>query len=96
MHGMGGNVRGNYRPVSVPGWPCDLHLWGIMARYGNLWQSWGARSQCPLIFEEPLIVEAATTAGSDRLLTKDLNDGQTIRDVQIVNPFRPLAELQPR
>ena len=33
------------------------------------------------------IVEAAATAGSDRLLTEDLNDGQTIRDVQIINPF---------
>lgn len=36
---------------------------------------------------DALIVEAAATAGSDRLLTEDLNDGQTIRDVQIVNPF---------
>ncbi|MCY3951959.1 MAG: PIN domain-containing protein [bacterium] len=36
---------------------------------------------------DALIVEAAAAAGSDRLLTEDLNDGQTIRDVQIVNPF---------
>lgn len=36
---------------------------------------------------DALIVEAAATAGSDRLLTEDLNDGQTIRDVRIVNPF---------
>jgi len=36
---------------------------------------------------DALIVEAAATAGSDRVLTEDLNDGQTIRDVQIVNPF---------
>ena len=31
--------------------------------------------------------EAAATAGSDRLLTKDLNGGMTIRDVKIVKPF---------
>ena len=36
---------------------------------------------------DALIVEAAAASGSDRLLTEDLNDGQTIRDVQIVNPF---------
>ena len=36
---------------------------------------------------DALIVEAAATAGSDRLLTEDLNDGQTIRDVRITNPF---------
>ena len=36
---------------------------------------------------DALIVEAANAAGSGRLLTEDLNDGQTIRDVQIVNPF---------
>ena len=36
---------------------------------------------------DALIVEAAATAGSDRLLTEDLNDGQTIRDVRIINPF---------
>ena len=36
---------------------------------------------------DALIVEAAAAAGSDRLLTEDLNDGQAIRDVQIVNPF---------
>ena len=36
---------------------------------------------------DALIVEAAAAAGSDRLLTEDLNDGQTIRDVKVVNPF---------
>lgn len=36
---------------------------------------------------DALIVEAAATAGSDLLLTEDLNDGQTIRGVRIVNPF---------
>lgn len=36
---------------------------------------------------DALIVEAAATAGSDHLLTEDLDDGQIIRDVRIVNPF---------
>lgn len=38
-----------------------------------------------------LIVEAAAAAGSDRLLTEDLNAGQIIRDVRITNPFIPVA-----
>ncbi len=36
---------------------------------------------------DALIVEAAATAGSNRLLSEDLNDGQIVRDVRIVNPF---------
>lgn len=40
---------------------------------------------------DALIVEAAAAAGSDRLLTEDLNAGQIIRDVQITNPFIPVA-----
>jgi len=40
---------------------------------------------------DALIVEAAAAAGSDRLLTEDLNAGQIIRDVQIINPFIPVA-----
>ena len=40
---------------------------------------------------DALIIEAAATAGSDRLLTEDLNAGQTIRDVQIINPFARTA-----
>lgn len=40
---------------------------------------------------DALIVEAAAAAGSDRLLTEDLNAGQIIRDVRITNPFIPVA-----
>ena len=36
---------------------------------------------------DALIIEAAATAGCERLLTEDLNNGQIIRDVQIINPF---------
>ena len=40
---------------------------------------------------DALIIEAAATAGSNRVLTEDLNEGQTIRDVQVVNPFAGTA-----
>jgi predicted nucleic acid-binding protein len=38
---------------------------------------------------DALIVEAAATAGCDRLLTEDLSAGMTIRSVRVENPFAP-------
>ena len=40
-----------------------------------------------LSFWDSLIVAAAEQANCSRLLTEDLNDGQRIRGLQIVNPF---------
>jgi predicted nucleic acid-binding protein len=40
-----------------------------------------------LSFWDALIVSAASAAGCSRLLTEDLNDGQTIEGVRIENPF---------
>ena len=37
---------------------------------------------------DSLIVEAALSAGAGVLFTEDLQDGQRIDDLQIVNPFR--------
>lgn len=37
---------------------------------------------------DAMVVEAAALAGCRTLLTEDLNHGQTIRGVTIVNPFR--------
>ncbi len=36
---------------------------------------------------DALIIEAAAQSGSYRLLSEDLNEGQTIRGVQTFNPF---------
>ena len=43
---------------------------------------------------DALIVEAARVAGAERLLTEDLQHGQTIEGVRIENPFlaRPRSE----
>jgi predicted nucleic acid-binding protein len=38
-------------------------------------------------FWDALIIRAACVAGCDRLLSEDLNDGQTIDGVRIENPF---------
>lgn len=45
-----------------------------------------SRSQS-LSFWDALIVEAALRAGADRLLTEDLQHGQQIEDLTVVNPF---------
>jgi predicted nucleic acid-binding protein len=37
---------------------------------------------------DALIVEAAVSGGCDRVFTEDLNHGQTIRGVQVENPFQ--------
>jgi predicted nucleic acid-binding protein len=41
-----------------------------------------------LSFWDALVVVAAARAGTKRLYTEDLQDGQTILGVEVVNPFR--------
>lgn len=47
----------------------------------------GTAQSAQLSYWDALIVEAAATAGCDRLLTEDLAAGTTIRSVRIENPF---------
>lgn len=44
-------------------------------------------------FWDALIVEAALTAGAERLLTEDLQHGQVIDGVQIENPFLGMDDV---
>lgn len=46
-----------------------------------------AGQQHRLSYWDSLIIEAASRAGADRLLTEDLATGSTLRGVTIVNPF---------
>ncbi len=39
-------------------------------------------------FWDAMIIEAAVAGGCDALLTEDLNHGQLIRDVRVINPFK--------
>jgi predicted nucleic acid-binding protein len=45
-------------------------------------------------FWDALIVAAARKAGAARILSEDLNAGQTISGVRIENPFAQAADLQ--
>ncbi|MGA3202122.1 MAG: hypothetical protein ABSF12_06470 [Bryobacteraceae bacterium] len=44
--------------------------------------------QAKLSFWDALVVVAAARAGTGVLYTEDLNDGQEILGVRVVNPFR--------
>lgn len=44
-----------------------------------------------LSYWDALIIDAAATAGCDRILTEDLADGATLRGVRIENPFADVA-----
>jgi predicted nucleic acid-binding protein len=46
------------------------------------------QNQFRFSFYDSVIVAAALQAGCSQLLTEDLQDGQFIEDLQIVNPFR--------
>ena len=45
-----------------------------------------------LSYWDSLIVETALSAGADVLFTEDLQDGQIIEGLRVVNPFRDHRE----
>jgi len=47
----------------------------------------------PISYWDALIVEAAVAAGCDRLITEDLADGDRVRGVAVVSPFRPRSSV---
>lgn len=67
-----------WRPLA-PHLPIIDTAWAVEDRFGFSW--WDA-----------LIVAAAQTAGCTHLLTEDLQDGQDLDGVLVVDPFRHLPE----
>jgi predicted nucleic acid-binding protein len=49
--------------------------------------AWDVQDRFQLSFRDALIVAAARAAGCGYLLTEDLQDGQVLDDVRVVNPF---------
>jgi len=63
--------------------------WRVVANTGGrLLAAMSRSSGFKISFWDALIVEAAHAARCDRLLTEDLNHGQRIGDLLVVNPFR--------
>jgi predicted nucleic acid-binding protein len=60
----------------------------VMLDYGAIRSAVGLCASAHLSFWDALVVVAAARSGAKRLYTEDLQHGQTILGVEIVNPFR--------
>lgn len=60
----------------------------IAADPGIMERAWGLQDRFQLSWWDALIVAAAQATGSGYLLTEDLQDGQDLDGVLVVNPFR--------
>jgi predicted nucleic acid-binding protein len=66
----------------------DLWDWEPMPIDGQVIElAWDTQSRNGLSWWDSLIVAAADLSGCDHLLTEDLQDGQQIGPVRVVNPF---------
>jgi predicted nucleic acid-binding protein len=50
-------------------------------------QSWKLQHRCQLSFWDALMVSAAKATGSGYLLTEDVQAGQELHGVKVLNPF---------
>jgi predicted nucleic acid-binding protein len=68
-----------------------LSAWQPLDLDGQVFeQAWRIQDRDKLGFWDALIVSAAQVGGCRYLLTEDLQDGQEIAGVRVVNPFRSL------
>ncbi len=64
--------------------------WPVMVTdYGAIKTACELSVRARLSFWDSLVIVAAARSGAKRIYTEDLQDGQTILGVEIVNPFRP-------
>ena len=71
--------------------------WRVVENTGRLLLA-GIRlaSTLKISFWDALILEAARVERCDRLFTEDLNHGQRVGDLTIINPFLPEPPSRPR
>lgn len=62
-------------------------VWSVDTTPADISAAFRIEDEAGIGFWDALIVAAARKAGSDRLLTEDLNAGQVIAGVRIENPF---------
>ena len=62
-------------------------VWSVDTTPADISAAFRIEDEAGIGFWDALIVAAARKAGSDRLLTEDLNSGQVIAGVRIENPF---------
>lgn len=67
----------------------DLFAWRpVVASDGILLEAWKIQDRYRFSFWDALIVAAAKAASCRYLLTEDLQAGQNLDDVMVINPFR--------
>ena len=67
----------------------DLAVWPLfVVDYAAIRAAVELSRDAQISFRDALVVVAAERSGADRLYTEDLNTGQAILGVRIVNPFR--------
>jgi predicted nucleic acid-binding protein len=66
----------------IAAWPV------ITTDYGAVREAAALSTSAVLSFWDALVIVAASRSGAKRLYTEDLQDGQVILGVEIVNPFR--------
>ncbi len=62
-------------------------IWCVDIHFGGNLSAFRIEDEERIGFWDALIVAAALKAGADRILSEDLNNGQTISGVRIENPF---------
>lgn len=82
-------VRGTCSADEALAYLDDLAVWPVFTpEYASIREAALLSRDARISFWDALIVVAAVRSGASRLYTEDLNDGQTILGVEVVNPFR--------
>lgn len=71
---------------------CPKRSWIAQLRVDRLSDAWGIQDQHRLSFWDALPVASALVAGCTIFLSEDMNGGQKIETLTIVNPFTTAPE----
>ena len=64
-------------------------VWTVMSiEPGDIQETLGIAERNGLSYWDALVVRAATKANAAFILTEDLNPGQRVEGIEIINPFR--------
>jgi predicted nucleic acid-binding protein len=67
--------------------------WCLEPETGDVSEAFRIEDEAGISFWDALIVAAAARSGATHVLSEDLNPGQVIAGVTVVNPFKDSAEL---
>ena len=69
--------------------------WCLAPETSDVTEAFRIEDEAGISFWDALIVAAAARSGATRVLSEDLNPGQVIAGVTVVNPFEDSAEAPP-